>query len=391
MDRAFSFCNKPEAGSLLPDMQALFLLVWLDPFVQFHYENKGRKELMNSGIIRNIFLQFFYLSVMKNNSRRRFLQSASLGAMSLSLGFDSDLFKTLKMKKKYGLQLFTIPAMASKDFKGTLELISNIGYKEIEFFGPYPFSAPETIEQWKTMSSQLGIKQNAFYGYSTKETAKLLKEYHLSSPSMHLDMMTFRKNMSPMLDAAAELGVKYVINPALWEDERKTLDDFKRRAEEFNQFGLQMKPYGIRFGYHNHGYEEAPKEHVIPFHLLLEKTDPDLVAFEMDVFWMKASGANPIEYLRAYPGRFKLAHLKDASEPVRFSGDGGSADQWIALFPKMSDPGEGVFDISKVVQQGLVSGMEHFYLERDLAADPEKTLRNSFKNLNAIDWNKKAS
>lgn len=48
---------------------------------------------MNSGIIRNTFLQFFYLSVMKNNSRRRFLQSASLGAMSLSLGFDSIYLK----------------------------------------------------------------------------------------------------------------------------------------------------------------------------------------------------------------------------------------------------------------------------------------------------------
>lgn len=311
--------------------------------------------------------------------------------MSISLGLPADMLKTQKMKKKYGLQLFTIPAMVSNDFKSALQLISNIGYKEIEFFGPYPFSAPETIEQWKSMSGQLGIKQNAFYGYSTKETAKLLKEYGLTSPSMHLDMMTFRKHMKPMLDAAAELGVKYVINPALWEDERKTLDDFKRRAEEFNEFGHQMKPYGIRFGYHNHGYEQSPKDNVIPFHLLLEKTDPDLVTFEMDVFWMKASGANPIEYLQAYPGRFKLAHLKDATEPVRFSGDGGSMDQWLPLFPKMSDPGDGVFDISQVVRQGLASGMEHFYLERDLAADAEKTLRNSFKNLNAIHWKKKVS
>jgi sugar phosphate isomerase/epimerase len=202
-------------------------------------------------------------------------------------------------------------------------------------------------------------------------------------------MMTFRKNMKPMLDGAAELGVKYVINPALWDAERKTLDDYKKRAEEFNQFGLQMKPYGIKFGYHNHGYEEAPKENVIPFHLLLEKTDPDLVAFEMDVFWMNASGANPLDYLKAYPGRFKLAHLKDAMEPVRFAGDGGTTDQWMALFPKMVDPGDGVFNISQVVQAGLKAGMEHFFLERDLAPDAEKTLKNSFKNLMAIDWTSK--
>ena len=326
---------------------------------------------------------------MKKTNRRGFIQSVSLGAMSIGLGLNAEQLSLSKKKKKYGIQLFTIPSLVSNDFKGALKLISEVGYKEIEFFGPYPFSAPETIEAWKPLRTQLNIKENAFYGNTVKETSRMMREFGLQSPSMHLDMITFRKNMKPMLDAAAELGVKYVIIPALWEDERKTLDDYKRRADEFNQFGLQMKPYGIRFGYHNHGYEESSKENVIPFHLLLEKTEPDLVVFELDVFWMNASGANPIDYLKAYPGRFKLSHLKDAAESVRFSGDGGSADQWMALFGKMVDPGDGVFKISNVVQQGLAAGMEHFFLERDLAADAEKTMKNSFKNLNAIDWKTK--
>lgn len=316
-------------------------------------------------------------------SRRTFIKTTGWGALSLS----SLSMKILTSKKKqYGIQLFTIPGMVSKDFRGTLELLNNIGYREIEFFGPYPFSAPETIESWKPLRAQLGIQDNAFYGHSVKQTRDLLKEFGLSSPSMHLDMATLRKNIKPMLDAAAELGVKYVTNPALWEEERRTLDDYKKRVDEFNEFGRQMKPYGIQFVYHNHGYEEAVKEGRIPFHLLLEGTDPGLVNFELDVFWMNASGANPVEYLKAWPGRFKLLHLKDATEPIRFSGDGGSPDQWMALFPKMTDPGDGVFNIPDVVHQALQSGADHFFLERDLAPDPEKTLRNSFKNLQMIEW-----
>lgn len=316
-------------------------------------------------------------------SRRNFLKTSGWAAISLG----SLPMKTLSARKKqYGVQLFTMPGMVSRDFRGTLELLSKIGYREIEFFGPYPFSAPETIESWKPLRAQLGIQDNAFYGFSVKQTRDLLKEFGLSTPSIHLDLATLRKNLKPMLDAAAELGVKYVTNPALWEEERRTLDDYKKRIDEFNEFGRQMKPYGIWFVYHNHGYEEAKKEGKVPFHLLLENTDPGLVKFELDVFWMNASGASPMDYLKAWPGRFKLLHLKDASEPIRFSGDGGSPDQWMSLFPKMTDPGDGVFNIPAIVRQALKSGAEHFFLERDLAPDPDKTLRHSFENLQAIEW-----
>ena len=44
-----------------------------------------------------------------------------------------------------GVQLFTLAAMASRDFDAALKLIAESGYTEVEFFGPYPFSAPETI------------------------------------------------------------------------------------------------------------------------------------------------------------------------------------------------------------------------------------------------------
>jgi sugar phosphate isomerase/epimerase len=99
---------------------------------------------------------------------------------------------------------------------------------------------------------------------------------------------------------------------------------------------------------------------------------------------MQAAGASPIEYLKKYPGRFKLMHVKDAAEKVRFLGDGSTPDQWMAVFSKMADPGTGVFDIKGIIETAIQSGTEHFFLERDLTPTPEQTLRNSYQYLSAL-------
>jgi sugar phosphate isomerase/epimerase len=140
----------------------------------------------------------------------------------------------------------------------------------------------------------------------------------------------------------------------------------------------------MTFTYHNHGFEHAPLEGQVPMDVLLKESDPDHVKFELDIFWMKAAGAEPIDYLKNYPGRFKLMHVKDATESVRFSGDGGSSDQWMALFPKITDPGAGVFNIREIVSQAVRSGVEHFYVEHDLTKDPTLTLKRSFEFLSRI-------
>jgi len=287
--------------------------------------------------------------------------------------------EVLKKTKHVGIQLFTIPALVATDFKGTLTKLASIGYKEIEFFGPYEFSAQETIEGWTKIAPSLGITRNAFYGYKISEVKSMLKDLGLNTPSVHLDLQTMRTNMGYAMEALSSLGTKYVAIPAIANPDDRS--DFNKLADEFNTFGEQMSKYGLTFVYHNHGYEHAPKDGKILMDTLLTQTDPKIVMFELDIFWMTAAGANPVDYLNKYPGRFKLLHLKDASEQVRFSGDGGSPDQWIPLFGKMADPGTGVFDIPGIIDAAKRSGAEHFYLERDLTPSPETTLSNSFAYL----------
>lgn len=288
----------------------------------------------------------------------------------------------LKKKKTLGVQLFTIPRMADQDLKGTLKLLSNIGYQEVEFFGPYPFSAQEAMNAWKPVGEMLKMTRSAFFGYEVKEVSAMLKDFNLKTPSFHLDLYTFRKNLKATLDALSAFGAKYVVLPVISDvNERKTLDHYKKLAEEFNNFGQQMATYDMQFVYHNHGYELTPKDGEIPMDCLIKNTDAKTVKFELDIFWMSAAGGDPIQYLNNYPGRFKLLHIKDATEKVRFSGDGGTGDQWITLFSKMADPGTGVFDLVGILKAASKSGVEHFYLERDLTPTPDATLRNSFVNL----------
>ena len=308
-------------------------------------------------------------------SRRNFLKTsaATLAAVAAS----NPLFAELtKKKKSVGIQLFTIPSMVANDLKGTLTNLASIGYKEIEFFGPYDFSAKETIEGWSKIAPMLGITKNAFYGYTPSDVKKILKDLGLTTPSVHLDLITMRTNMGPAIDGLTALGTKYVAIPAISDPNERS--DFNKLADEFNRFGEQFSKAGLSFVYHNHGFEHAPKEGKTLMDTLLSQTDADKVKFELDIFWMTAAGASPVEYLNKYPGRFKLLHLKDASEPIRFSGDGGSPDQWMSLFGKMADPGTGVFDIPAIIDAAKKSGTEHFYLERDLTPTPDKTLRNSF-------------
>jgi sugar phosphate isomerase/epimerase len=311
-------------------------------------------------------------------SRRQFLKTsaASLATVAAS----GPLFAALHKKtKQVGIQLFTIPAMVANDFKGTLTKLANIGYKEIEFFGPYEFSAKETIDGWNRFAGSMGITKNAFYGYKVNDVKSLLKDLGLTTPSVHLDLLTMRTNMAPAMEALSTLGTKYVVIPAISNPEDRK--DFSKLADEFSAFGEQMSRHGLTFVYHNHGYEHFPKDGKIIMDTLLTQTDVKNVKFELDIFWMTAAGANPVDYLNKYPGRFKLLHLKDASEPIRFSGDGGSIDQWMPLFGKMADPGSGVLDIPAIIDAAKKSGAEHFYLERDMTPTAENTLNNSFAYL----------
>ena len=288
--------------------------------------------------------------------------------------------------ERIGLGLFTIPHRLQQGFAAAMKQVADVGYKEVEFFGPYPFSAPQAHDDWKLIAEALGLSRSGYFGLTAGEARSVLDDNGLSSPSMHIDMETLRSNLGPAAEAAHTLGQRYAGIAAIPPQERETLDGYKRVADEFNEIGGRMEKLGLKFLYHNHGYGLVEMDGEIPFKVLLERTDPNLVVLEMDVYWLTAGRADPISYLDEYPDRFRLMHIKDMTELVHFAGDGGDPAQWIELFPHIADAGDGVLDLAGIITRARQAGVEHFYLERDLAPDADQTLEGSFRYLSSLEF-----
>lgn len=316
-------------------------------------------------------------------NRRSFLKTTT--TLSVMGAFASQsAFAAGTLLSTIGIQLFSLPRMLEKDLDAAMGMLSGMGYKELELYGPYPFSATSAQEGWKAVTPALGFSGSGYFGRSIGEFKTLLNTYHLSAPAMHTDLDSLQTKMPELAEAAHMLGHRYVVLPAIPGERRKTLDDYKRIAELFNRIGADAKKAGIMFAYHNHGYGMQEMEGQIPLYVILDNTDPSLVLLEMDLYWTTAGGADPVALLEKYSGRYHLMHVKDMKEKVRFSGDGGDAGQWIALFPYMTTAGSGVLNLETIIRKAKDHGVRHFFVEQDMVANPEDALKNSHDYLASL-------
>lgn len=303
---------------------------------------------------------------MRNN-RREFLKHSALIAAGAAI-LPSTLYGKPDMGiKKIGVNLFSIPHLCEKDFAGTMQKLSKAGYKEIEFYGPYDFSAAADITRWKSITPSLGFSGSGFYGRSVTDVKKILSDNGLSASSLHTGDASLHDDtaLKKLTDAANTLGAQYVVLPSA--PTQPDLDAYQKQADDFNDIGRRAKKAGTRFAYHNHGNGLQPINGTVPMELIFDKTDPGLVFFQMDIYWMTAGGVDVVKYLEKYKGRFRLMHIKDMSKSVRFAGDGGDSNQWIELFPYLANAGSGVLDLKAILSVAKKSGMEYFIVERDLA------------------------
>jgi sugar phosphate isomerase/epimerase len=320
------------------------------------------------------------------HGRRAFLTHISLLAAGLPALATTETRHEAQsaLLDRLGVGLFTLPTLLEKDFAGTMKLLASIGYREVETFGPYSWSAQVAQDRWKVTSQSLAFKGSGYFGLTPSAVRRILDDHGLTSPSMHTDLDSLRTRLEPMAEAARVLGQRYVVLPSIPASERRSLDGYRRMADAFNQIGALATKLGVRFKYHNHGYGLAPIDGIVPFDMLVERTDPTLVDLQMDLYWMTAGGADPIAYLQRYKGRYKSLHIKDMVKRVQFAGDGGDSSQWIALFPFVTDAGRGVLDLPAILSAAKRAGVEHFFLERDQTPTPDETLRGSYTYLSSL-------
>lgn len=319
------------------------------------------------------------------NTRRNFLRNtAALAAGSLlAQGLTAQsLFGNNAVTHRLGVGLFTVPKLLSEDFAGTLKMIAGIGYKEVELFGPYPFSTPADLEGWKAAGKALGFSGSGFFGNSISDVKKILAQNGLTVPSMHTSLPTLKEKMGPLADAANTLGARYLVLPAAQTP--ANLDGYKRQADEYNAIGAAAAKHGLRFAYHNHGNGLKAIDGTIPMELIIASTDPQTVFFQMDLFWTVAGGINPELFLQKHKGRYVSLHIKDMSMDVRFSGDGGDMSQWMALFPYLTDAGSGVLPLKNILAVAQEVGVAHYFVECDLAPDARLALTNAYQFLSSL-------
>jgi sugar phosphate isomerase/epimerase len=283
---------------------------------------------------------------MNNYKRRQFLKLGTgllggLGLASMACNNNAGTAETDSQKdtigsaiaegtllNAFGIQLYSLRDDFPKDPKGVLKQVADMGYNQIEGF-----------ERDKGL----------FWGMSDEEFKSYLSSIGLTMVSSHCDTT---KEFDRKAAQAAGAGLSYLIYP--YEGKDKTIDDYKKMADDFNKQGEICKKNGIRFAFHNHDMSFREQKGEYPQDVLMANTDPSLVDYEMDIYWVVAAGADPEAWLKKYPNRFTTCHIKDRAKKPKSDDAQNSVDL-----------GTGSIDFPKVLKTAKESGMKFYFVEQE--------------------------
>lgn len=282
-------------------------------------------------------------------NRRLFLNYAFAGALGGMCLTKSNLIASIAKKRKLskiGLQLYTVRRELEKDFEGTLSKVAALGFSEVEFAG--------------------------YFNRTPQQVMTVLAKNNLAAPSVHVLAAGLRGDLQQTIDAAKTIGHQYVVCAYLLPEERKTLDDYRRLVELFNDAGERLKKAGLQFCYHNHDFEFTPIDNKIPYDLILAGTDPKTVKMELDLYWITKAGQSPLKYFSAHPGRFPLVHVKDMdATPKHF----------------FTEVGRGTIDFKKIFAESDKAGIQHYFVEQDeTPGSPFESIKVSIDYLKQLEF-----
>lgn len=227
----------------------------------------------------------------------------------------------------FGIQLWTLRDVFPSDPAAILRELASFGYTEIESFdGP----------------------RGMFWGMGAAGFEQTIADLGMKLKGSHVNIFDeFEKKV----EEAASTNIKYLVCP--WIGGQDSLDAYRRMAERFNECGEICKKAGIQFAYHNHEYTFEQMDGIYPQDLLMTETDPDLVEYEIDIYWVVTAKANPEYWIKKYPGRFTLSHVKDR------------ADVPASELRASTTLGTGIIDMKSVLQTAKDNGMKHFFVEQE--------------------------
>jgi len=284
-------------------------------------------------------------------TRRRFLKNAAALAPAAAL---AGRRAWALARVPLGVQLFTVRREAEQDLPRVLEQIRRIGYEEVETY-------------------------SGIYTFSADALRHMIVDAGLRAPSGHFDY----DDLGTRFEYATELGLEWMvcsmIAPTMWD----SVAGFQTAAQRFNAWGKQAKAMGMRFAFHNHDYEFRPLgtgvHEKTGYDVLLQETDPELVFFEVDVYWAAQAGQDPVALMRELGPRLKMLHLKDraAGFPISYDMNPDSGH--------FEPVGNGALNWKAILGEAERLGVEHYFVEQDQTRGPAiDAVRESYRYLSKM-------
>ena len=295
-----------------------------------------------------------------SQNRRDFLKISAAGALGVMAFGPLGCKQAATIDRKsfgVGLQLYSIRDAMGADVSGSLKKVSDLGYKNLEL---------------------ASYSNGQFYGYAPAEFKKMVNDLGMEIISSHTQVEAAGitvENAQKMADDHAALGVKYCVQPWVEEADRN-VESYKKMVADWNEVGRIMKGVGIQFGYHNHNFEFANLNGIVPYYdILLAELDPGLVTMEIDFYWASKAGQDPVDMFNRYPGRFQLFHMKDMlyqQEPF-----------FDIVKDDITSVGAGIIDFKRIMAAKDIAGMKYLFVEDDNQGNgqPFEALEVSIHNL----------
>jgi sugar phosphate isomerase/epimerase len=290
--------------------------------------------------------------------RRTFLSKLSGAAAATMIGRNFAWAAEQRRIKTIGIQLYTVRDALKRDYDGTLAKLAAMGYREVE--------------------------SGRDHDKPPKQMREALMRYGLTSPSYHVDWNSLGADWPKVIEDNKIVGRTYLVNPWIDEEVRNKPDGWKHAAETLNRAGETAQKAGIQFAYHNHWMEFVPLDDgKLPYDVLLENCDPNLVKMQMDLGWITVGGQDPVKYFERYPGRFPMVHVKDVHEvPDAASVRGGRfAGENMTI---LADVGSGIIDWKRIFAHSEQAGIKHYFVEHDNPKDSMETARVSYRYLEQL-------
>ncbi|MDX1647907.1 MAG: sugar phosphate isomerase/epimerase [Longimicrobiales bacterium] len=269
------------------------------------------------------------------------LMAAALGDSRSRLSRRATASPGTEALEAWGVQLYTLRDALAEDLEGTLAAVSDIGYREVELF--------------------------QLHGLSPGQLRRRLDSAGLRAASGHYPITALRGDLQRTLEGAQELGLRLLVVPSIPQAERSP-DGLVRVADDLTRAGERARGSGLRVGYHNHDWElRVAADSSRPIDILLDRSDPELVDWQMDLFWTVHGGGDPSGLLTRRAGRVTSVHVKDRT------ADG-----------RMVDVGEGVIDFATILRDAEAQGLAHAFVEHDRPEDPVESVRRSYRHLTSL-------